>query len=256
MTRAVHVVSLLALIIVPAAGWFTHGWSGATTLVVYWFETAAAILFNLARIATHRHWSPRRGHFRYNAAGAGQPRRATFLGGFALIGLSFTAAHGLFLAVLVFLLNHNNVGYLAELHWRSVGFGCLNALVFLTVDFLVDLLTLRHWSFLQLEQNANQTIGRVMVVHLTLVVGFVAVAATSAPDAFFGVFVGLKSLAALSSAVPQWEPTSPPQWLSNIMNRVPNVHPGERFEDVWAADRDKERRRRAGNEQPWVARSR
>lgn len=83
-----------------------------------------------------------------------------------MVGLSFAAVHGLFLTALVFLLNHNDVGYLAELDWRSVGFGCLNAVVFLTVDFVVDLLTLRRWSFLQLEQNANQTIGRVIVVHL------------------------------------------------------------------------------------------
>lgn len=245
-------VTLLALVAVPAAGWFTQGWSGATTLVVYWCETVMAILFNLVRITVHRRWSPRRGHFRYNPRESGQGRNATFLSGFALVALSFAAVHGVFLVALVFLLNHNKVGYLAELNWRSVTFGCLNAMLFLAVDFLVDLLTLRNWSFLQLEQTANQAIGRVMVVHLTLVLGFAGVAATNTPDALFGVFVALKSMASLSYALPQWEPAMPPQWLSNVMNRVPNVHPGKRFEDVWAADRDKERRRRDWNEQPWV----
>jgi hypothetical protein len=53
--------------------------------------------------------------------------------------------------------------------------------------------------------------------------------------------------------VPQWEPAVAPKWLSNIMNRVPNVHPGKKFEDFWAKDRADERTRRERNETPWVA---
>jgi hypothetical protein len=67
-----------------------------------------------------------------------------------------------------------------------------------------------------------------------------------------GVFVVLKSLAALSFVLPQWEPTTPPEWLSRMMNKVPNVRPGERFEDSWTKDRAEERARRERNEQPWA----
>jgi hypothetical protein len=96
----------------------------------------------------------------------------------------------------------------------------------------------------------------VIVVHLTLIFGFLGVAITNAPDAFFGVFVVLKSMAALSGVVPQYEPAAAPKWLSSIMNRVPNVHPGKKFEDFWAQDRADERERRERNEQPWVHRRR
>ncbi|MCV5263098.1 hypothetical protein OFC55_36110, partial [Escherichia coli] len=73
-----------------------------------------------------------------------------------------------------------------------------------------------------------------MVVHMTLLLGFVGIAATDAPSALFTVFVVLKTMAALSTVIPQWEPERPPRMLTNLMNRMPNVHPGESFEDFWA----------------------
>jgi len=266
VNRILHVLSALGVIAVPVVGWFTQHWSGGTTLAVYWFETLAACLFVLARIALHQRWSPRRGHFRYNAAGhqgggyidyrTSKTRRrkplSTFLSSFGVVSLSFCAAHGVFLGVILFLLNHNKVGHLAQIDWRSVVFGCLSVLAFLTVGFLVDLISLRRWSFRQLEQSSSQVLSRVMVVHLTLLVGFVAIALTDTPDAFFGVFVVLKTMAALSTALPQWEPARPPTWLSNMLNRIPSATPGKRFEEAWADERTEERQRVDANERPWV----
>lgn len=255
MTRFAHVLALLGVIAVPVVGWFVQDWSGATTLAVYWFETLAACLFISARILVHQRWSPRRGHFEYRGPSSGgrSGQVSSFLSGFALVSFAFTAAHGVFLGAILFLLHHNGHGQLAAIDWRSAGFGCLTVLVLLAFDFAVDLLSLRQWSFWQLEQVANQALGRVMVVHLTLLIGFVAIAVTDTSEAFFGVFVVLKSLAALSGAVPQWEPAVAPKWLSSLMNRVPSVHPGGRFEDFWAKDRADERARRERNERPWVA---
>ncbi len=240
VTRVVHVLSLLGVIAVPAAGWFFADWSGPTTLAVYWFETLAACLFIIARIAIHQRWSPRRGHFRYNAPSAGGRgvQTSRFITGFAVTSLVFCAAHGLFLGAIVFVLHHNGESGVIDVNWRSVGFswrsvgfGCLSVLLFLALDFVTDLLTLRRWSFLDIEQTTQRALSRVVVIHLTLIFGFFGLALTDAPGALFGVFVVLKSMSALSVALPQWEPAEPPKWLSRIMNRVPNVHPGKRFEE-------------------------
>lgn len=258
VTRVVHLISALGVIAVPVFGWFTQDWSGGTTLAVYWFETLAACLFILARIAVHQRWSPRRGHFRYNTPGADGGRRRTgrpltsFMSGFGVVSLSFCAVHGLFLGVILFLLNHNKVGYLVEVDWQSVGFGCLSVLAFMTVDFVVDLFTLRRWPFRQLEQTASQALGRVMVVHLTLLIGFIAIAVTDSPRAFFGVFVVLKMLAALSTALPQWQPAKPPRWMSRAMDKVPSAHPAKKFDEFWEEERTEERQRLEANERPWV----
>jgi hypothetical protein len=41
VNRVIQLPAQLALIAVPVVGWFVEDW-GATTLVVYWFETVAA----------------------------------------------------------------------------------------------------------------------------------------------------------------------------------------------------------------------
>ena len=155
---------------------------------------------------------------------------------------------------MIFLIGRNADPELAEINWRSVGYACLAVLIFLCADFAVDLVTLRRWSFWQIEQTAQRGLSRVVVVHLTLIFGLLGVAITGASDALFGIFVVLKSMASLSFVLPQWEPSQPPPWLSRVMNRVPNVHAGERFEDFWTKDRADERARRERNEQPWVPR--
>lgn len=89
-----------------------------------------------------------------------------------------------------------------------------------------------------------------IVVHLTLFFGMLGVALTGAPSALFGVFIVLKTLYAIGSVLPQREPATAPRWLSGVMNRLPNLHPGQRFEDYWAKDHADEAQRRQRKEQP------
>lgn len=252
VTRLVRLLTVIGVIAVPAAGWFADDWSGATTLAVYWFETVAGCAFISARALLHQRWSPRRGHVRYEAPSTQRrsAQRSSFVAGFAVTAFAFCAVHAVFLGAIVALLHHNGKGDIARLDWRAAAFGCLGVAALLAVDFAVDLASLRTWTFWRLEQTAHRGFSRVLVVHLTLLLGLVAVALTDAPDALFGTFVVLKSLAAVSFALPQWEPATPPVWLSRVMNRVPNVHPGKRFEDQWKHDRTAEAARRERNEAP------
>lgn len=248
---------MIAVIAVPVIGWFIEGWSGATTLAVYWFETVAGCLFISARALLHQRMTPRYGHYSYSAAEGNRrsPQLSSFVGGFTLVSVAFCTVHAVFLGAILLLLHHNSQSALIDIDWRSVGFGCLAVFAFLSVNFAVDLLSLRQWSFWRLEQLANQGLSRVIVVHMTLIFGFVAIALSGAPDAFFGVFVVLKTLAALSWLLPQYQPAKAPAWLSTLMNRVPNVRPGERFEDFWVKEHEDEVARRERNERPWTRRS-
>jgi hypothetical protein len=251
-SRILHALILVAITAVPAAGWFFEEWSAGTTLAVYWFENVAACVFVAVRIVVHQRLSPRQGHFRYQAADR-RGSQTSFITGFLVTGLAFCAAHGLFLGFILFMLDRNGGHDLAAVDWRSVQTGCVIVFVCLVIDLAVDLVRVRSWSFLRIEQTAYRGLGRVVVVHLTLVFGLFGVAMTGASSALFGIFVVLKTLYALSMALPQWEPATPPAWLSRVMNRLPNVQPGEKFEDQWAKDRIDEANRRERNEQPWTA---
>jgi Family of unknown function (DUF6498) len=248
-----RLLTMVAVNAVPVAGWFIEDWSAGTTLAVYWFENVAGSLCMAILIATHQRLSPRRGHFRYQAPDRRGSQTSSFLNGFLVTSLAFCAAHGVFLGTILLLLNHNGESRLADVDWRSVGIGCVMVLAFLTVDLAADLVRVRNWPFLQIEQSAYRGLGRVVVVHLTLISGLLAVPVTGASSALFGVFVVLKTLYALGTVLPQWEPATPPRWFSRIMNRLPNVYPGKRFEDFWVAERADEANRRDRNEQPWAS---
>ena len=257
MHRLLHAVLGVAVAAVPAVGWFVGDWTAGTTLLVYWFETVASCLFVAVRIAAHQRWRPSRGHFRHRPRG-GRPaaRGPGFLSGYLVTTLAFSAAHGLFLAVILVLLSRTGHAQWAAVDWRSAANGCVLVLVLLAVDLAADLPRLAGWSFSGLEQLAVRSIGRVAVVHLTLVCGLFALALTDAPSALFGIFVALRTLYQLSLALPQWEPATPPAWLSAAMNRLPQAHAGQRFEDSWARDRLAEADRRQHNDQPWTNASR
>lgn len=252
MHRLLHAVLGVAVAAVPAAGWFFGSWTAGTTLAVYWFETVAGALFVATRIAVHRRWTPSRGHFQYRGRDHRPAARGTgFLSGFLVTTLTFSAAHGLFLAVVLMLLTRGGDAQWAAVDWRSAAQGGVLVLVLLTVDLAADLPRLAGWSFSRLEQIAVRSIGRVAVVHLTLICGLFALALTDAPTALFGIFVALRTLYQLSLVLPQWDPATPPAWLSAAMNRLPRAVPGQRFEDSWARDRLAEADRRQHNDRLW-----
>jgi hypothetical protein len=140
----------------------------------------------------------------------------------------------------------------AEVDWRSVGFGCLSVLILLAIDFVADLPTLRRRSFSAIEHLANRGTSRVLVVHLTLLFGFLGIAVSGASTALFGAFVVLKSVFALSGALPQWEPMTAPEGLTRVLNRLAPARTGSSIRQQWAKDRADETERREKNDRPWV----
>ncbi|SEH80913.1 hypothetical protein SAMN04489835_4407 [Mycolicibacterium rutilum] len=251
MARIADLLTFTGVNGVPVAGWFVQHWSAGTTLTVYWIENVAACLFVAVRILTHQRVSPRRGHFRYRAPD-GERSEGSFVKGFLLVALAICGGHAVFLAVILGLLAHNGEA-MARVDWHSVLIGSAWVLAFLAVDLAVDLMRLRDWTFWRVEQAANRGLGRVIVVHMTLIFGLLGVAVTGASSALFGVFVVLKTLYALSWVLPQYEPAVAPRWLSTLMNKVPGKTT-DRFEDFWAKESAEETQRRQRNEEPWVSR--
>ncbi len=251
------ILTALGINAVPALGWFLGDWTSGTTLAVYWFETVLGSFFIAARVLAHRRAVPVRGHFRYeppeNARqnGAGIP----FLKHFLPVTLMFSAAHGVFLFALIAIMTANGRGAEVRLDFREIALGCGLILAFRTVDFLIDLIRMKGRPFRWVEVMAERNLGRVIIIHMTIIIGMMAGGLSGGARGFFLVFVILKTLNDLSNIVPQYDPEEAPKWLCRLMDKIPESArakgKGQSFAEFWKGGKAAERARRTKNEQPF-----
>lgn len=252
-----RILTALGINFVPAFGWLFGEWSSGTTLLVYWSETVMASFFIALRVLIHQRVAPRKGHLHYTPTNPNQKHasKGTFLQHFLPTTLIFSGAHGVFLVILLTILSLNGFGAQVHLNLREILTGMGLILAFQIVDFLIDLLQIRSRPFRWIESLAERNLGRVFVIHLTLIGGIAAAAYFDNPRGFFLVFVILKTLLDLSFLLPQYDPDEPPAWLCKLMDKVPKAarKPGlenETFADFWKEGKSAERARRARNEEP------
>jgi Family of unknown function (DUF6498) len=248
-------ITALGLNAVPAAGWFLGDWSAGTMLVLYWLETLIGTLLVGIRIAIHRRLRPSKGHWNYQAPQGQQQQgqtsnRSTYLSAFLVPALVFTFAHGVFLAALGgMLIANKNLTPEVRIDSHNLLAGLIGILVFQVIDFVVDLIWLRTRPFAWIERLGQASLSRVIVIHLTIIGGMAAVMFTGANRNFFGVFIVLKTMLNLSLVIPQWQPKTPPAWLSNLMDKVKSSKNDKTtFSEFWQKTDEQEAARVARNE--------
>lgn len=240
---------------VPAAGYFARDWSIGTTLALYWVETVTITLLIALRIVLHRRWTRKAGHWssglevQISSSGKRRTRTrgTTFLSGFLLIMGIFTAAHGLFLAIIVFLLLPQEAPAEA-LRPEDFETGATAMLTVLGIGLAFDLVGIRDRPFRWIERTAAQAQGRMLITHLTIILGMGAMAFYEAPAALFAVFIGLKTLLDLGSLLPDQEVgVDPPRWL-RWLDRFGPDKKGQTFSQHFRESADRDRRQREANE--------
>jgi Family of unknown function (DUF6498) len=253
MLRAL--ITALGLNAVPAAGWFLGDWSAGTMLVLYWMETLIGTLLVGGRIMLHRRLVPSNGHWDYQAPQGQTPQttrgRSTYLAAFLVPALAFTFVHGIFLAVLGWMMIQKDVSPEVRIERDHLLIGLIGIAIFQVADFFFDLIWLRTRPFAWIERVGQQTLGRVFVIHLTIIGGMCAVMFTGANRHFFGVFIFLKTLLNCGQVIPQWQPKTPPAWLSRLMDRIGSPkYKNTTFAQFWKSTDDQEDARVARNEKP------
>jgi hypothetical protein len=248
-------ITALGLNAIPALGWFVGEWSAGTMLVLYWLETLIGTLLVAFRIILHRRLQPSKGHWDYQAPLGQQAqtsRRSSYLSAFLVPALIFTFAHGFFLAVLGWMMiAKKNMSQEITIEPNNLLAGLIGIAIFQSVDFFLDLIWLRTRPFAWIERLGQQSLARVIVIHLTIIGGMAAVMFTGANRHFFGVFIFLKTLLNCSLVLPQWKPKTPPAWLSNLMDRIGSPkYKNTRFTQFWKSTDDEEAARVARNEKP------
>lgn len=221
--RLTKLAETLGLNSLPLVGVFAGDWSWSTVFSVYWAENLIATALIGLRLWLHARW--RRAAEATPDAAATKPA-----GPFVVTALVFTVAHGAFL-ILIFALVTKVAPDLGELRQGLIALAVVQGLA-----FGVDLWTLEQWPAARVNERADHMLGRVVLVHVSIIAGMFAFAFFDTQWAFFACFAGLKALSDAAQFLPRaaaGDPSKPPRWLAAIANRFPKQK-GESFEAYWA----------------------
>ncbi len=243
---------------IPVWGFLGRGWSPATTLVVYWFETLVGTLLIALRMEIHRHRTHLRGYkieegpatiAVSTSGGAPKQLHLRYITGFLVGALGFILVHGLFLFALVaIVLPQTPDG--GTVDREALRQGVLSTGAFLALGFLLDLVGLSRRPFAWIRSMAEGAFSRIIIVHMTIIVGMIGAMLFHRARPLFTVFVGLKLLADISAHTPQWRPNQAPAWMSRSLNRAGGKGKtgGEDFASSWQKTEAEERARQAEDE--------
>ena len=207
-------------------------------------------------MAIHRHFTHKRGYEIEEGpakitvqSGKGAPREVRFgyVSAFLVGALGFILVHGVFLFALITLVLPETGG--GSVDRDALVEGTLATGGFLLLGFILDLVGLRERPFAWIRSMAEGAFSRIIVVHITIVIGMGLAMVLHRARPIFTVFVVLKFLADVSAHTPQWRPKEAPAWMSRLLNRVPGKGKGgEDFGAYWKKTEAQERAREAADE--------
>jgi uncharacterized protein DUF6498 len=175
---------LLAVIVtgITVYGVFILGWSVATALALFWCENVVGIVLIALLFLIHRSVTHMRGHNR------------PVLAAFVFQASVFTLFHGIFLSFFIFVLFPDSEDP-QIFNWPQFKLGMMMIGSALMLRFLIDAALVKRMPFAELRTKTAAFMSRVVVVHLTIIFGMMAMMALGRAKAMFGVFAALKLLA-------------------------------------------------------------
>ena len=189
----------------PGGGYFFYQWSPATALALYWLENVIGSIAMAVRISEHRRLTGDRAHrdpqlglkfTSEDSRGREKPVRfKSFLSEFATGMTAFGVAHGAFLGVaLAAIVQRPDFGALKD--------GAIVIALCHAIAVTIDLFTIQNWPFEKLKEQAQNLMGRTILVQFALIGGTWLAIAKDSPDSFFKVFVWLKTASDVAGLLP------------------------------------------------------
>ena len=257
----------LALLInaVPLIGVRYFEWSAINVLVLYWFENLLIAACTVVRLVMHRRWTRKRGYFRRsNRLGIrinDKPAEMGLIGEYATGAFAFTLAHGVFVGGIALLVHQNYPDQaMWQLSWDQVLRGAAAIAVFLGIELLVDLTRIRGASFAALRDYAQGRMSRIVVLHLAIIFGMLAMAMSNSPMGVLYVLIALKTGSDLIGIAARGAPkiadgdTPPPAWTMKMADKLGKDKGGAAgFLKQWQTEREKARKDAAEDEEPMPA---
>lgn len=198
------VVALIAANVIPLLGVLFFGWNVWTILIVYWLENGIVGLFNIAKMAKAEGDFPGpAGVITVNGRSVSSMAKLGLIPFFVMHYGIFWLVHGVFVLTLPVFGSMGPAGSAGSDGGPDLtdGFSpvtILVAVVALTISHAVSY----YFNFLGSGEFRRVTAagqmfapyGRLVVLHITIILGGIAIAFTGAPAAAIAILVGLKTL--------------------------------------------------------------
>lgn len=260
-SRLGSVVLALLINAVPLVGVLYSEWSAINVLVLYWFENLLVGFCTLIRLVAHRAWTRKRGYWRHsNRLGIqinNKPAEMGLIGEYAIGTFGLTLGHALFVGGILLLVHQNYPDQaMWQLSWPQVSRGALATAAFLGIELAVDLTRIRGASFAALRDYAQARMGRVIVLHLAIILGMFAMAVFHSPMGILYVLIGIKTCADLLGIATRGAPkiadsdTPPPAWTMRTANKPGKIKGvASDLQKQWQAEHDQARKNAIEDEQ-------
>jgi hypothetical protein len=231
--KLLPLLQALAVNAIPAYGFWKLGWSPATAVALFWLENFLGSLLIALRMVLHRRLTHKKGYERgqFGATYTVNDEERTypsFLSEFLSTSIAFNLTHGIFLAAVLFLMLPRSYPG-SGVDFVALKRGFLAVAAILATGFAFDCVGLSQRPFVWIKNLAQRSLGRTILIHLTIIFGMLALAKFEKPAGFFGVFLGFKLLFDLGGSRNAEVPKEPPRWASTFANKL---KPGN-FEDYY-----------------------
>ena len=255
------IVLVLLINAVPLVGVLRYEWSSLNVLVLYWFENLLVAVFTCIRLVVHRRLTRKRGYWRGGQLGVqtnGKPMQSGLLAEYATAAFVFTFAHGIFVGAIVLILSQNFPDNpMWSFSFDQVERGVLVISAMLAIELVADLVNIRSRSFAWMKDYVQRRMSRVLILHMTIIFGMLAMSLTSSPLGILYVLIGLKTLVELAGTAPQSQaadPDKPPGWALKIVGRFDKDKNGpSAFAKKWKQDMETGRRNAVEDEEAMPA---
>lgn len=177
------VVWLVAVNMVPVAGVFLLGWSVSAILFLYWAENAVIGIFNLIKMKKAR-GEVVKSRYSVNDRPARDTKRAGLMFFFLVHYGMFTLGHGVFVIALF--------GIPVEaLNW--IGLSLLLMFISHGVSYFYNFIGREEYLRVSYQDLFIQPYSRIVVMHITIIMGGFFVKSLGAPPAALLIMVVLKT---------------------------------------------------------------
>ena len=196
--------ALVLMHAIPAVGAVFFGWSIALVLLFYWLENLVTGMVWTRAIRRHHDLTRMRGHYRNQLGVSANNYKIEFFPDEYRAGaLVFTAVHGLFIFLFVFMLLDGRE-LLSDLWWVLL---LLGSSVFLTLQELKPVVAdIERRSFAWLRCQAKRSLYPVHAMHVGIVMGGFTLALDEAGKILVLLFIALRILADFYRQRPQKPP--------------------------------------------------